>query len=339
MPNITIFGAGITALAAAYTLPKSHAVTILAADLPGDDPSSPPSQSAQWVSPRACAGWVALGGLTPLEEQMQLDSLSFLRSLALTNPESGVRRAQMTDIHDEPPPSVWYKDRVPGYTETTNERGELVTRYQSVVIDPPKLLLWLRRELEKQGTVEFKRIGKVEKLGELSVIPSGGGKVLVNASGLASQTLQDVKDEEVVSDRTYTVRVRSEYTEMFVRRGKGHQYTYVFGRGDGTAVLGGVSVPVDEPLRAVEEVRGEIIGRVHQSLPEHFPSADPAMYTVVEDLVGIRPLRFAGVRVEKERIGDQNVVHAYGTTIGGYIHSFGLARQVARLVDDFVFQL
>jgi hypothetical protein len=54
----------------------------------------------------------------------------------------------------------------------------------------------------------------------------------------------------------------------------------------------------------------------------------------VQDLVGIRPLRPAGVRVEKEVLNGQQVVHAYGTTIGGYIHCFGLAHEVARLVES-----
>ncbi|KAK4222044.1 FAD dependent oxidoreductase [Podospora fimiseda] len=331
MPTITILGAGITALSTAYTLPKSHRLKILASNLPGDLPSS-----QNWASPHACAGWVALGGLSPLEQQMQLDSLHFLRQLSLANPESGVRTALLTDIHEDPPVNgIWYKNRVPGYTESLNKDGGITTKYESLVIDPSKFLVWLRTELEKQGTV-FERVEKVESLSELSGVATD---VVINASGLGSRELIDVKDENVVGDRTYTVRVETEFKEMFVRRGKGGKYTYVFGRGDGTAVLGGISVPVEEEVKGLEEVRGEIIGRVHENLPEYFPSADPKEYNVLEDLVGIRPLRFAGVRVEKEMIGDQKVVHAYGTTIGGYIHSFGLARQVAKLVDDFVFEL
>ena len=55
--------------------------------------------------------------------------------------------------------------------------------------------------------------------------------------------------------------------------------------------------------------------------------------------MGIRPLRPAGVRVEKEDIDGLKVVHAYGTTIGGYIHSFGLAQEAARLVEESVAEL
>lgn len=75
-----------------------------------------------------------------------------------------------------------------------------------------------------------------------------------------------------------------------------------------------------------------MLGRAHESLPEEFP--DEVSSQVVEDLVGLRPLRPAGVRVEKENVDGQTVVHAYGTTAGGYIFSFGLAQEVAKLVGD-----
>lgn len=55
-------------------------------------------------------------------------------------------------------------------------------------------------------------------------------------------------------------------------------------------------------------------------------------------MTGIRPLRLPEVRAEKEVIDGQKVVHAYGTTAGGYIYSFGLARVIAKLVDDLDFE-
>lgn len=70
-------------------------------------------------------------------------------------------------------------------------------------------------------------------------------------------------------------------------------------------------------------------------MPEYFPSPNPGDYEVVQDLSGIRPLRPEGVRVEREILNGQMVIHAYGTTIGGYIHSFGLAKQVVRLLEEW----
>ena len=42
------------------------------------------------------------------------------------------------------------------------------------------------------------------------------------------------------------------------------------------------------------------------------------------------------MRVDKEVVNGMKVVHVYGTAIGGYIFSFGLAREVTRLLDEFV---
>ena len=50
----------------------------------------------------------------------------------------------------------------------------------------------------------------------------------------------------------------------------------------------------------------------------------------VTDLVGFRPGRTIGLRVEKE--GD--VVHAYGAEGAGYIYSFGVAAKVKELIED-----
>lgn len=68
-----------------------------------------------------------------------------------------------------------------------------------------------------------------------------------------------------------------------------------------------------------------------------FPGAQPADFEIVRDNVGIRPGRSPGVRVEKEVVDGQNIVHAYGTGGGGYVFSFGLARAAGTMVNDFLF--
>ncbi|KAK4034825.1 hypothetical protein C8A01DRAFT_38700 [Parachaetomium inaequale] len=334
MGKITIFGAGITGLSTAFILSQnnpSHAITIVARDLPGDDPSQ------NWASPWACAGWVALGG-TPLEQEMQLTALTFLRRLALDHPESSVRCVELTDIfpdgvkaNDTSPGGVWFSGRVPDFEvihDGSDGEGAKV-KYGSAVLTPGVFLPWLKARLEERG-VKFVRVAEVKALGELTCL---GHDVLVNASGLASLTLLDVWDESVVMDRTYVCVVKSEYPFAHVKRGAGI-YTYAFGRGDGTAALGGVSDSPVEEVKPTWTVRTDIMSRMHATLPSHFPSSEASYYKYVEDLVGIRPMRLAGVRTEKQDINGQKVVHAYGTTIGGYIHSFGLAQVVARLVEE-----
>lgn len=94
-------------------------------------------------------------------------------------------------------------------------------------------------------------------------------------------------------------------------------------------------------------------------MPGHF-SANPTDHHILGHNVGIRPSRKSGVRVEKEFRDGQKIVHAYGmfrcilvnillyrplylTSLsqgvagGGYIFSFGVARAVRDLVEDFLF--
>lgn len=75
----------------------------------------------------------------------------------------------------------------------------------------------------------------------------------------------------------------------------------------------------------------------HLNQPDVFPSPDPEDWPILYDHVGIYPtLNKGGARCEKETIGGQRVVHAYGQNAGGYVYSFGLARAVVDLVDDYL---
>lgn len=47
----------------------------------------------------------------------------------------------------------------------------------------------------------------------------------------------------------------------------------------------------------------------------------------------------AGVRCEREKVGRQNVIHAYGQNAGGYVYSFGLARSVVNLVNETILEV
>lgn len=54
--------------------------------------------------------------------------------------------------------------------------------------------------------------------------------------------------------------------------------------------------------------------------------------SVVRHGVGLRPMREGGIRVEKEKIGEQWVVHNYGHAGYGYQSSWGSAWEAERLV-------
>lgn len=72
-------------MAIASTLSKNYEVTIVARNLPGDEPTW------DWSSPWAGALFLGLDGATPGEQKMQRDSFAYLWRLAITHPESSVR--------------------------------------------------------------------------------------------------------------------------------------------------------------------------------------------------------------------------------------------------------
>lgn len=195
---------------------------------------------------------------------MQLHALRHWLKLAESHPASSVRRVRLTEVYDVGAPGadhLWYRDGVPGF-ELLDAGGMASkyggdarsgARYDSVVLNPKIFLPWLRRQLEDSRVV-FERIGKVAALSELEPL---GHDILVNSSGAASLILTDVRDDKVITDRTHVTIVKSDYREAFVRRSSG-QYTYVFGRGDGTVVVGGTSEPVGEAVKDMDEVRADV---------------------------------------------------------------------------------
>ncbi|KAK2811946.1 hypothetical protein FQN50_001653 [Emmonsiellopsis sp. PD_5] len=329
MPKVTILGAGVSGLASASILSKFYDVTIIARDLPGDD------WSYGWASPWAGAVFLGLDGSTPREQQMQRDSFAFLWNLAKTHPESSIRRIEMHDFQDVSPlEQIWYRDLMPEFRvmapEDCPEGVKLGMSYQTVVLNPGVFLPWLRKLLEARG-VKFQR----RTVNALSDLKGEGHDVLINATACGSKFLTDVADQEMQLVRGQTVLVKTAAKRITMRHGK--DYTYVIPRLDGTAVLGGIK-QIDNLDQSVDvDLKNDIIRRVHENAPDTFIGNDPANIEIIRDNVGFRPARVSGLRVEKEVLDGQKIVHAYGTSGGGYVFSFGLAKAVAELVDDFVY--
>jgi hypothetical protein len=77
-------------------------------------------------------------------------------------------------------------------------------------------------------------------------------------------------------------------------------------------------------------------------LPSILPSPNPGDYEILYDIATtyeFRPQEKGGVRVEKEVIEGQKVVHAYGQEAGGYCYSFGVAKEASELVAEYIFEM
>ncbi|KAH8680071.1 hypothetical protein BGZ60DRAFT_525260 [Tricladium varicosporioides] len=306
MTKITIVGAGITGMAIASLMPKNYEVTIIARNLPGDP------DSLEWSSPWAGAVWMGAYNSTPAEQQMQLQAFSYFWKLARSHPESSVKRIDMVDIIDYAPlEKMWYRDLMPEFRLMTKEEmppgAVLGMSYKSIVLTPARC--------------NFK---------SLSELGGMGHDILINATGTGSGFLTDVKDPNVQQVRGQTILVRSNFDKIWIRRGV-NDYTYALPRGDGTCILGGIKEFDNLNLSPEDDRRQDIFRRINENLPEGFPTDE---FQVIRDIVGIRPQRSGGVRVEKEILDGKKIIHAYGME-GGYLFSMGIARSVVNMAFDF----
>lgn len=119
---------------------------------------------------------------------------------------------------------------------------------------------------------------------------------------------------------------------MFVKTDKldeamiiqGSQYKYVIPRpSDEHVILGGVTQPGDKRIQPDLDLRADILRRANTMTNGAFSWVD-IKHDVVKDIVGFRPSRRGGIRVEREG----NIIYAYGLSGLGYLYAFGVAEKV-----------
>ncbi|KAJ6186904.1 hypothetical protein N7519_001812 [Penicillium mononematosum] len=327
MSKITILGAGITGMGIARQLPKNTEVTILGDFLPGD------AMDQRYVSQWAGAIWLGVHDSTPWEQEMQLNSFSELWRIAERHPESGIRQIEMTEIMDNGDPAkVWYEGKVPGFRflspSEIPEGAKFGMTFQTLVITPPTFLPWFRQHLEKQG-VKFLRT-YVKSLRDLRGM---GHDVLINATGFGAMKLLDVEEKRITPVRQQNIRLRKDgYNRCYIRRGPDGYYSTAFARGDGTIYMGGIKTLDDTDFASYEDQRKEMYS-LHPT---------PLDYDIITDHVGVFPVierQNGGVRVEKQVLHGQKVIHAYGQEAGGFTFSFGLGQQVSKYVQEYLTEL
>ncbi|KUJ20501.1 putative D-amino acid oxidase [Mollisia scopiformis] len=320
--SVGVIGAGITGLAAAYVLSPKYNVTIVARDLPGD-------LGADWASPWAGAVFHPQKNATKAQQEMQTKSFNFYWDLAKKDPSSGVKVYQMTEYRDDQDDdsNIWYKPLLPDYRlMSKSELPAGVTlglQYTTVAMNPLLLLPWLKEKLIAKG-VKFVR-AEIKSFDEARNIAKS--KIIINASGVGAKQL--VGDDTVGPVRGQTMFVKTDFSKLIMMEGS--EYTYIIPRAlSGGVIIGGiksdrVDTEVDIPLKS------DILRRVNRISKGAFKDVD---LDTVTDIVGFRPGRKEGIRVERE--GD--IVHAYGVEGAGYIYSFGIAEAVKELVEGFGFK-
>lgn len=197
--------------------------------------------------------------------------------------------------------------------------------YSGLTVDPSMFLPWIAQKLVDRG-VKFVR-GNVESFQEMQNLSQAS--IVVNASGLGAREL--ASDGSSISIRGQTMLARKQDDDGVDRAVilQGSQYTYVIPRASGGVILGGVSQPGNFAVDPDMALRTDILERVNSMTKGEFGWVDTDR-DVSRDIVGFRPARKGGVRVEREG----NIIHAYGAGSLGYVYSWGMANQVLGLVKN-----
>lgn len=147
-------------------------------------------------------------------------------------------------------------------------------------------------------------------------------------------------DNNLIATRGQIVLVRNDPGIMLTVSGTddGHdEICYIMKRaaGGGT-VLGGTYQKGNWDPKPCPEQALRIMKRAVELCPELTQGKGIEALDVIRHGVGLRPLRTAGARIEKEKIDGNWVVHNYGHGGWGYQASYGCAEEATELVDTIL---
>lgn len=103
---------------------------------------------------------------------------------------------------------------------------------------------------------------------------------------------------------------------------------------EGGTIIGGTKQPNDWNPNPLPELRAQLLANASKWFS--FSPESEGKFDVIRDVVGRRPAREGGMRIEIEKVGKdndkKNIVHAYGAGGRGYELSWGVAQDATQLL-------
>ncbi|KAI2463225.1 FAD dependent oxidoreductase [Annulohypoxylon bovei var. microspora] len=344
MPHIVVLGAGVIGLSAALRLQTAgHAVTVVARDLPSGSETIDARAQIDYTSPWGGAHNRLVPPTGPAEERehaMSLRTFDHMRGVQARHPEAGVTFMKGVEYVEAP---------ADAYRALTEERasadlkmrgfrllaqGELPEgvawgcEYDTWCVNPMVYCSFLLRRLVILGAKVLRR--EVRDPREIFAwsLEAGPVDVLVNASG------NGFGDENMFITRGQTCLVANPCPTTITRQNADGSWTFCVPRNfDGGTIIGGTKEPNNWDPNPSLEVRETLLQKFAATYPQIL--GRDGKFTVIKDIVGRRPTRKGGMRLEKETVGEnKTIIHAYGLGGRGYELSWGVADGVAQLLAE-----
>ncbi|GAA6005366.1 hypothetical protein JCM10207_002954 [Rhodosporidiobolus poonsookiae] len=219
--------------------------------------------------------------------------------------------------------------------------------FTSMTIEPARYLPYLTRLFISLGGV-LHRTSRLSSLAEARKYAKAPLAV-VNCTGLGARDLTDVQDKKVHPVRGQVLalnapHVKTGWTRQIGALGgaEGGERTYVIPRASGEVIIGGTREVDDWETKPRPETTTNILRRALEICPSlaYPPSARGTAVDlrslIKAEVVGFRPTREGGIRLEAERGAAQPVVHNYGHGGAGWQSCWGCAEEAAMIVGEEV---
>ncbi|KAL9545882.1 hypothetical protein MBANPS3_006936 [Mucor bainieri] len=336
--KVTVIGAGVIGLTTALLLQqRGYEVTVVADHFPGD-------KDIQYTSPVAGARWRTLAPNSDLRlQRYDRVSFNFFWQLAKTHAaEAGIMVVSAYDYYEGNNQDVlnpWWKSLVPTFQKIDQEELpdhiSVGYHYTTVLINPLVYLPWLLKQYLAMGGKH-----KKQQIERISDVISDDVDIVVNCTGVRAKDLGGVMDTDIVPTRGQNVIIKAPHIRRTISMLKRDSYTYVIPRCDGTVVLGTTKDTGSSDPKIDSNTTKDILKRAIECCPDlsllHKGIDD---LNIVENVVGLRPVRKGGPRVQNEHYRLQSgkevlITHNYGHGGSGYQSSWGTAQEAVRLIHQ-----
>ncbi|WPJ58216.1 hypothetical protein SMAC4_02862 [Sordaria macrospora] len=373
--HVVVIGAGVIGLSSALALLEAnYTTTILAKDLPAPFESIDPRGQINFTSPWGGAHnrWVPpfpTVPSTPLTAAQQSEhalrarehafSLSTFHRMKHFQSQNQAQQAGITFLK-----GIEYLETPgPEYLSLTAERAsqelglpgtfrvleshefpdDKITwgcEYDTWCVNPMQYCLFLLGQIIARGGKVFKR--EVRSTAEVFQLFSDGvkefGETLPKADAVVNATGVGMGDDELVfPTRGQTCLVQEPCEATVTRQNADGSWTFCVPRGYGAGtIIGGTKEPDNWDPKPDPQARERLLRAFEGTYPKMLAEGKTRL-TPVRDIVGRRPTRKGGLRLEGEMVdGAGFVMHAYGLGGRGYELSWGVAEGVVEGIKGYL---